>query len=77
MRQKRVQQWAEAVLITVERHRKNGKLQFGESRINRRDCLAEYRRVYKFELPVSDTEPYQKRIRELLEGGEVVLKVVG
>ena len=77
MKQKRVLQWAEAVLITVDKHRTNGQLQFGESKITRHDCLAEYRRVYEFELPVNDTEPYQTPIRELLEAGEVVIKVVG
>lgn len=72
-----IQKWQEAVLITVAKHRKEGELRFGEQRISRVECKSEYKRVYDFELKNEDKEAYQERIRELLEAGEVVLKVVG
>ncbi len=77
MARERIQKWQEAVLITVEKHRKEGELRFGEQRISRSECKPEYKRVYDFEMKCEGKEAYQERIKELLEAGEVVLKVVG
>lgn len=68
-------QWREAVLICVKKHRNSeGILEFEELKINRKQVLPEYERIWEVSKP---TELYHQRIIELLCDGFVVLKVVG
>ncbi|CAH6901437.1 conserved hypothetical protein [Vibrio chagasii] len=64
--------WAEAKLVTIRRHRSEGQLTFGVSTISRQQVLPNYERVWEQTIV---EEAYQHAIVELLEQGEVVLRV--
>ncbi|CAK1817152.1 conserved hypothetical protein [Vibrio crassostreae] len=64
--------WTEAKLVTVRRHRNEGQLTFGVSTISRQQVLPEYQRVWDQNVV---EEAYQQAIVELLEQGNVVLRV--
>ncbi|MFS1463525.1 hypothetical protein BCU30_020065 [Vibrio lentus] len=64
--------WTEAKLVTIRRHRIKGKLSFGVSTITRQQILPNYERVWEQTLV---EEAYQQAISELLEQGNVVLRV--
>nr|WP_210499339.1 hypothetical protein [Vibrio crassostreae] len=67
--------WTTATLITLERHRDDeGHLRYSESIIKRSwKISASYERVWE---QVRVDEPYQHRIKELLNQNKVVLKDV-
>ncbi|MEZ8643032.1 hypothetical protein [Vibrio cyclitrophicus] len=69
---KPVSSWTEAKLITIKRHRIEGALSFGVSTISRPQVLPNYERVWEQTIV---EEAYQQAIVELLEQGEVVLRV--
>lgn len=69
---KPVPSWTEAKLVTIRRHRIEGELSFGVSTITRQQVLPNYERVWEQTLV---EEAYQKAIFELLEQGNVVLRV--
>ncbi|MEZ8944475.1 hypothetical protein AB6E30_10505 [Vibrio sp. 10N.247.311.12] len=64
--------WTEAKLVTIRRHRSEGQLTFGVSTISRQQVLSNYERVWEQTIV---EEAYQQAIVELLEQGEVVLRV--
>lgn len=64
--------WTEAKLVSVRRHRIEGTLSFGVSTISRQQVLPDYERVWEQTIV---EEAYQQAIVELLEQGEVVLRV--
>lgn len=66
--------WTEAKLVTIRRHRVEGALSFGVSTISRQQVLPNYERVWEQTIV---EEAYQQAIVELLEQGEVVLRVEG
>lgn len=67
-----VPSWTEAKLVSVWRHRIEGTLSFGVSTISRQQVLPDYERVWEQTIV---EEAYQRAIVELLEQGEVVLRV--
>ncbi|MEZ8778179.1 hypothetical protein AB6D85_11225 [Vibrio splendidus] len=69
---KPVPSWTEAKLITIKRHRIEGALSFDVSTISRPQVLPNYERVWEQTIV---EEAYQQAIVELLEQGEVVLRV--
>ncbi|MEZ8618966.1 hypothetical protein AB6D33_24260 [Vibrio splendidus] len=69
---KPVPSWTEAKLITIKRHRIEGALSFGVSTISRPQVLPNYERVWEQTIV---EEAYQQAIVELLEQGDVVLRV--
>ncbi|MFA0348270.1 hypothetical protein AB4486_15125 [Vibrio sp. 10N.222.55.C6] len=69
---KPVSSWTEAKLVTIRRHRIEGSLSFGVSTISRQQVLPNYERVWEQTIV---EEAYQHAIVELLEQGEVVLRV--
>ncbi|MGR5392123.1 hypothetical protein [Vibrio crassostreae] len=69
---KPVPSWTEAKLVTIRRHRIEGELSFGVSTITRQQVLPNYERVWEQTIV---EEAYQQAIVELLEQGEVVLRV--
>ncbi|MCW8345484.1 hypothetical protein AB4425_20180 [Vibrio sp. 10N.261.51.A1] len=64
--------WTEAKLVTIRRHRIEGTLSFGVSTISRQQVLPDYERVWEQTIV---EEAYQQAIVELLDQGEVVLRV--
>ncbi|MGR4999462.1 hypothetical protein [Vibrio celticus] len=64
--------WTEAKLVTIRRHRIEGTLSFGVSTISRQQVLPDYERVWEQTIV---EEAYQHVIVELLEQGDVVLRV--
>jgi hypothetical protein len=67
--------WNTAILITVSKHRnKDYQLIFGEEQITRKQVTSDYERVWAQD---DISEDYQQRISDLLNEGNVVLKVVG
>ncbi|MFA0224233.1 hypothetical protein AB4483_09195 [Vibrio splendidus] len=69
---KPVLSWTEVKLITSRRHRIEGVLSFGVSTISRQQVLPEYERIWEQTIV---EEAYQQAIGELLEQGDVVLRV--
>ncbi|MEZ9553541.1 hypothetical protein AB4248_01280 [Vibrio splendidus] len=69
---KPVPSWTEAKLVSIRRHRIEGALSFGVSTISRSQVLPNYERVWEQTIV---EEAYQQAIVELLEQGEVVLRV--
>lgn len=64
--------WTEAKLVTIRRHRIEGSLSFGVSTISRQQVLPNYERVWEQTIV---EEAYQHAIVELLEQGNIVLRV--
>lgn len=62
----------EAKLVTIRRHRIEGTLSFGVSTISTQQVLPDYERVWEQTIV---EEAYQQAIVELLDQGEVVLRV--
>ncbi|ROP11022.1 hypothetical protein [Vibrio crassostreae] len=69
---KPVPSWTEVKLVTIRRHRIEGELSFGVSTISRQQVLPNYERVWEQTLV---QEAYQQAVSELLEQGNVVLRV--
>lgn len=66
--------WESATLISVAKHRNDGALIFGETKILKKNVQKNYERIWR---KVEVKEDYQQRINELLDLGEVVLTVTG
>ncbi|CAK2230156.1 hypothetical protein VCRA2113O326_80201 [Vibrio crassostreae] len=69
---KPVLSWTEVKLITSRRHRIEGALSFRVSTISRQQVLPEYERIW--EQTIAE-EAYQQAMGELLDQGDVVLRV--
>ncbi|OEE06268.1 hypothetical protein OC7_01455 [Vibrio cyclitrophicus ZF270] len=61
-----------SLMVSIRRHRIEGALSFGVSTISRSQVLPNYERVWEQTIV---EEAYQQAIVELLEQGEVVLRV--